>query len=110
MHTWIRRTQYHSYEVQEGEEINIDKSLYADDSTGYQGSDEGAQELVDGLSEFSAAVGIVIKPSKSHTCAHKCEGKIYVTTWGKTDDFALGEPTKTELEDVTAALRPAENV
>jgi hypothetical protein len=26
-------------------DIEIDKSLYADDSTGYQGSDEGAQEL-----------------------------------------------------------------
>jgi hypothetical protein len=51
--------------VQDGEEIEIDKSLYVDDSTGYQGSDEGALELVDGLSEFSAAVGIVIMLSKS---------------------------------------------
>ena len=56
-------------------------------ATTYQGSDEGAQELVDGLSDFSAAVGIVIKPSK--------------TTWNKTEDFTLGEPTRTELEDIT---------
>ena len=78
---------YSYEEVQEGEEMDIDKSLYADDSTTYQGSDEGAQELVDGLSDFSAAVGIVIKPSK--------------TTWNKTEDFTLGEPTRTELEDIT---------
>ena len=81
--------------------MDIDKSLYADDSTTYQGSDEGAQELVDGLSDFSAAVGIVIKPSKSHTCSNKCARKIFVTTWNKTEDFTLGEPTRTELEDIT---------
>jgi hypothetical protein len=38
-----KNTVPYSYEVQEGEEINIDKSLYTDDSTGCQGSDEGAQ-------------------------------------------------------------------
>ena len=75
--------------------------IYADDSTIFQEDAQGAQEMADGVSEFAAASGTIVKPEKSHSCQNKCEDDVYVTTWSFIRNFGLGTPQRMALTDTT---------
>jgi hypothetical protein len=76
-----KEQQPYKYEVDKGLWTSISKVVYADDSTIFQENAQGAQEMADGVSEFAAASGTIVKPEKSHSCQNKCEDDVYVTTW-----------------------------
>ena len=42
------------------------KVIYADDGTYFQQTRKGAQQIVDAISTFATATGIIIKPEKSY--------------------------------------------
>ena len=44
----------------------LTKYIYADDGTYFQSSRKGAQRLMNAIDTFCAAVGIIVKPTKSY--------------------------------------------
>ena len=80
-----------------GEKTKFTKTIYADDGTYFQTHRKGIQKIMVAIDEFSAAVGIIVKPTKSYTYSTKEMQPITSITWEGKEKYQLGKETITKL-------------
>ena len=78
----------------------LTKIIYADDGTYFQSSRKGAQKLMNAIDTFCAAVGIIVKPTKSYVYSNTTGTPIVSTTYGSGNNFKLGEPREIKLTEL----------
>ena len=65
--------------------------------TYFQTHRKGTQKIMTSIDEFSAAVGIIVKPSKSYTYSTKAICPITSITWEGKEKYQLGKEIITKL-------------
>ena len=80
-----------------GEETQFTKVTYADDGTYFQTHRKRTQKVMMSIDEFSAAVGIIVKPTKSYTYSTSIIRPITSITWKGKEINQLEKKTVIKL-------------
>ena len=77
------------------------KVIYADDGTYFQQTREGAQKIVNAISNFATTTGIIIKPEKSYIYSNQKGNPIMITTYdGKDENNKLKNKQKQAMKEL----------
>ena len=74
--------------------------MYADDGTYFQSSRKGAQRLMTAIDTICAAVGIIVKPTKSYVYSNTTGPSIVSTTYGAGENFKLGRTKRNTIDRI----------